>query len=84
MATKQKIDKGYFGNPNLKQIGEQISFTEHQVMEYAKCSKDPVYFLENYGKIVSLDDGIINFKLFEYQKRIIRGIMENKMTQMIS
>lgn len=72
--------KGYLGNPNLKQIGEPIDFTQEQVVEYAKCAKDPVYFLENYAKIVSLDDGIINFKLFEYQRRIINGIQNNKQT----
>ena len=79
MATN-KFDKGYFGNPNLKQIGEPIQFTEHQIKEYARCSADPIYFLENYGKIVSLDDGIVPFKLFNYQKKIILAIKDNKKT----
>lgn len=74
MQTKS----GYLGNPNLKQLGETIQFTEHQIIEYTKCSSDPVYFLETYGKIVSLDDGIVPFKLFNYQKKIIEGMQNNK------
>lgn len=70
--------RGYLGNPNLKQIGEQINFTQEQMLEYAKCSRDPIYFLETYGKIVALGQGIIPFKLFVYQKRIIRALQENR------
>lgn len=74
----KKQSKGYLGNPNLKQIGEKIEFTQHQIQEYAKCSNDPIYFLENYGKIVSLDDGIVPFKLFKYQKKLILAIKNNR------
>jgi hypothetical protein len=45
---------GYLGNLNLKQAGIDIQFTEEQVQEYIKCSKDPVYFIEKYIKVVSL------------------------------
>lgn len=70
--------KGYLGNPNLKQIGESIEFTQDQILEYAKCAKDPVYFLENYAKIVVLGKGAVPFKPFSYQKRIITAIRENR------
>lgn len=76
MASKR--DKGYLGNPNLKQINEQVEFDKHKISEYIKCSKDPIYFLENYGKIVSIDKGIIPFNLYPYQKRIIRGLKDNR------
>lgn len=69
---------GYKNNPLLKQVGEQISFTQEQVTEYIKCSKDPIYFLETYGKIVALGKGVVPFKLFPYQKRIIKAITENR------
>lgn len=72
-------DKTYRGNPNLKRVREKIEFTDEQVLEYAKCARDPIYFLENYGKIVSLDDGIIPFKLYGYQKKIIKAIKNNRM-----
>jgi hypothetical protein len=38
---------GYLGNPNLKRIGVEIEYTQEQVLEIAKCAKDPVYFSEN-------------------------------------
>jgi len=68
----------YNNNPNLKSSGVNINYTEEQVKEYIKCSKDPVYFIENYCKIVSLDKGIVPFVLYPYQKRIIKSIHENK------
>lgn len=71
-------DRGYLGNQNLKQIGEMISFTPEMVSEYIKCSKDPIYFLETYGKIISIDKGIIPFKLYPYQKRIVLGLKDNR------
>jgi hypothetical protein len=77
MQNTKKV-KGYLGNPNLKQVGEKIEFTQHQIQEYAKCSTDPIYFLENYGKIVSLDKGIVPFRLYKYQKKLILSIKNNR------
>lgn len=70
--------RGYKGNPNLKQLGEEIQFTGHQALEIAKCSRDPIYFLETYGKIVAIGKGVVPFKLFSYQKRFIKAITENR------
>lgn len=72
------LNRGYLNNPFLKQAGEQIPFDKEKLGELMKCSQDPIYFLETYGKIVSLDDGVVPFKLFPYQKRIIRAIQNNK------
>jgi hypothetical protein len=68
----------YQGNPNLKRSGQPIEWTEHTVKEFAKCARDPVYFAENYMKIVSLDEGLVNFKLRDYQKEMIRAMHENR------
>ena len=70
----QNRNKGYLGNPNLKQIGEQITWTQEMIDEYAKCSIDPIYFLESYAKIVAIGKGTVSFKLFSYQKRLITAI----------
>ena len=51
----------YLGNPNLKKSGVQSEFTKEQVEEFAKCSGDPLYFIKNYVKIVSLDEGLVPF-----------------------
>ncbi|HET8686123.1 MAG TPA: terminase family protein, partial [Methanosarcina sp.] len=76
MAYNKKI--GYNGNPYLKQAGEIIEFSMEQAQEYAKCANSIEYFLENYAKIVSLDDGIVNFKPFPYQKRILKALKKNR------
>ncbi len=68
----------YQRNPNLKAAGVQIQYTEEQIKEYIKCSTDPVYFLVNYAKIVSLDEGIIPFTLYDYQKRLINTIHSSR------
>lgn len=67
----------YNNNPLLKAAGVKIPFTQEQVIEYAKCATDPVYFIETYAKIVSLDNGIVPFKMFPYQRRIIEAIHNN-------
>ena len=67
----------YSGYPKLKAAGVQIEFTPDQLSEYVKCSKDCIYFIENYVKIVNLDKGLIKFKLYSYQKRILEAALNN-------
>ena len=38
----------YLGNPLLKKANTTQEFTEEQVLEFAKCIDDPVYFAMNY------------------------------------
>lgn len=71
-------DTTYLGNANLKKIGVPISFTEDQILEYQKCSEDPVYFIDNYCMIVTLDYGIQPFKLYDCQKSKIKLIHDNR------
>jgi hypothetical protein len=72
------MDTSYLGNSNLKKIGTVISFTEEQVLEYQKCSEDPVYFIDNYCYIVTLDHGLQPFKLYDCQKTKIKLIHDNR------
>jgi hypothetical protein len=74
--TSKKI--GYLGNPNLKSSGVDIQFTKEQVKEYIRCANDPVYFIENYIKIVSLDEGLVPFEMYGYQKDIIEKVHNNR------
>nr|BCU99831.1 MAG: hypothetical protein CM15mV30_1290 [uncultured marine virus] len=46
-------NENYLGNPNLKKTNVAQEFTKEQIEEYVKCSKDPVYFVEKYIKIVN-------------------------------
>ena len=58
----------YHGNPNLKSVGYQHNFTKEELEEFVKCQDDPIYFIENYCKIVTLDAGLQPFSLYECQK----------------
>ena len=69
---------GYLGNTNLKEAGIDIQFTEEQVKEYMKCSKDPVYFIEKYIKVVSLDEGLVPFKLYDFQEDMVETVHNNR------
>ena len=68
----------YLGNPNLKKANTQIEFTEEQVIEFLKCKEDPVYFANNYMKIVSLDEGLVQFKPYDFQEKLINNFHENR------
>jgi hypothetical protein len=70
--------KVYNNNSNLKGAGQNISYTEDQVKEYLKCAEDPVYFINTYCMIVTLDHGLQPFKLYECQVKKIRIIHENR------
>ena len=45
----------YLGNPNLKKANVAQEWTQEEVSEYAKCMNDPMYFIQTYIIIVSLD-----------------------------
>lgn len=66
------------GNINLKRIGEIIHFDDWMIDEIIKCKSDPIYFIENYCKIISLDKGEILFKLYDCQKRKVKTILEER------
>lgn len=70
--------KVYNNNPNIKGVGQSIQFTSEQIQEYLKCSEDPVYFVNNYCKIVTLDFGLQPFKTYPYQERLFNNIQQNR------
>ena len=68
----------YLGNPNLKRANIAQNFTPKQVEEFVKCSQDPVYFIVNYIKIISLDKGLVNFDLYDFQADMVNKFHENR------
>ena len=68
----------YLGNPNLKKAGTQIQFTKKQINEWVKCKQDPIYFATNYIKIISLDEGLVPFDMYDFQKDILRDFHNNR------
>lgn len=70
--------ESYRDNPLLKKAGVKVEYTQDQVDEYIKCSKDPVYFAENYITIVNVDVGLMKFKMWDFQKEMIKVYHENR------
>ena len=75
MSKTQEI---YLGNPNLKKANVTVDFTKKQVNEYLKCAKNPVYFIRKYIKIVSLDEGVIPFKMYDFQEGMVEKFHEHR------
>jgi len=63
--------EAYLGNMNLKRSGVEVEYTQEEMQEFIKCGQDPIYFFENYIKIVNLDKGLILFEPYDFQKDII-------------
>ena len=74
------MSDAYLGNPNLKKVNTPVEFTKEQILEYQKCAGDPIYFMRNYIRIVSLDDGLVPFKMYPFQEHIVRTIHDNRFT----
>ena len=69
---------GYKGNVLLKKTNQNIEWTPELVQEYIKCQNDPVYFTENYMKIISINEGLTSFKLYGYQKEMVTSFKNNR------
>jgi hypothetical protein len=72
------MSEQYLGNPNLKKANQSISWTKDQILEFVRCKEDPVYFARRYIKIVSLDEGLVPFNMYEFQEKLIRNFHENR------
>jgi len=70
----------YLGNPNLKKANVQQEWTKKQLQEYARCMEDPLYFIQTYVRIVSLDEGLIPFKMYPFQKEMVGTFHKNRFT----
>ena len=68
----------YLSNPNLKRANTTIQWTEEQIIEFLKCKEDPVYFAKNYIKIVSLDEGLVPFRMYPFQEKLVQRFHEHR------
>ena len=68
----------YLGNPNLKKANVPQNFTKKQVAEYLKCAEDPIYFIRKYIKIVSLDEGVVPFDMYDFQEDMVTKFHEHR------
>jgi hypothetical protein len=65
-------------NSSLKKPGELHEYSNDMVHELLRCSRDPVYFIENYCKIVHPVRGLVNFALYDYQKEMVNLFAQNR------
>ena len=75
MSKTQEI---YLGNPNLKKANVPQEFSKDEIAEYLKCAKDPVYFIREYIRIVSLDHGVIPFKMYDFQEDMVQKFHDHR------
>ena len=68
----------YLGNPQLKAAYVPQDFTKEQIQEYVKCKGDPIHFISDYIKIISVDEGLIDFNLRDYQKNMVQSFHDKR------
>ena len=68
----------YLGNPNLKKANTKIEFTAEHIEEFVRCKQDPVYFAREHIKIVNVDEGLVPFKMWQFQEKLIKRFHENR------
>jgi hypothetical protein len=72
MATLE-IDGG-----KIKPSGYKQDYTFHEAKELARCTIDPVYFIEKYVKLKHPKHGALPFVMYDFQKRLIQTYMGNR------
>jgi len=70
----------YKGNPNLKTALVRQEYTQEQVEDFIRCSQDPIYFIEKYVNIVSIDEGLVPFHMYPFQQNIVQSFHDNRFT----
>lgn len=66
----------YKGDERIRGAGEQIEYTKELINEYIKCKQDIIYFCNKYTTIETLDFGKQLFNTFDYQKKILKALVE--------
>lgn len=78
MDDQFKHENCYNGNQNLKRTGVKMRLSIFEMEEMVKCAESVEYFLATYGRIISLDDGVVPFKLYEFQRKMLQTVQDNR------
>ena len=70
----------YLGNPKLKKANVQLAYSDEQLSELGLVSQNIDHFCQNYVKITSIDEGLINFAAYPYQYKIMDTVIRNRFT----
>lgn len=66
-------------NNGVRKHNIKVKYSDLQIAEWIKCAKDPIYFIKKYCYIISLDEGLIKFKLRKYQTKLIRNFQKHRL-----
>jgi hypothetical protein len=69
---------GYRDNPLLKKVGVPHEYSQEEIEEYIKCANDPIYFIMTYIKIVNVDEGLMYFDMWDFQKEMVTTFRDNR------
>lgn len=68
----------YKNSINLKAGNVRIPYTPEQIQEVIKCRQNIHHFNSNYVKILSLDEGLVSFDSYPYQKDMLDSCINNR------
>ncbi|MND22607.1 Terminase-like family protein [compost metagenome] len=80
LTFKNRDDKRsrYLGDPDLRRAKTKLTMTPEMKTEWRRCRDDIVYFVKTYMRIVHVDHGMVLFKLWEFQERMLRNMEHNR------
>lgn len=70
----------YLGNSNLKDSNVKVQWTKERLELLEKCKDDPGFFITRYIKVVTLAEGVSDFKLWDFQEKLITTVHKNRFT----
>ena len=74
----------YRGDKKVPKSEAQFEWTPKMIQELKKCKEDVIYFAENYFYIVNLDRGKEVIKLYTRQRQILKSLVNNRFTCLLS
>jgi len=81
----QDVKTDIYGNPlafrrdpHMRNAETKIGLSKEHIQEILKCKADPVYFMEHYCYINDPNKGRALIKLYDWQKRLVRHLQENR------
>lgn len=79
IAENIKVKPFLRNNPKVRNANVPVEFSPEQVKEFIKCKDDPVYFIRNYVKILSISlNKYVPFNLYDYQENMIETFDNNR------
>ena len=71
-------------NERLRTAHTKVEYSMEQVLELAKCQRDPIYFIKKYVYVQHPTKGKVKFDLYPYQEKMIKAYMAGRYTVVLS